>query len=239
MGDDLLDTGTDMVLLEQIAFELQADSLLQRLHLDAQSSDAERVRELIGEAQAIGRPKALYRVAYVEERGDDYVVVDGVRLTSRVLRVNLESTYRVFPFVATCGRELEDWSNGISDMLESFWAGAIKEAVLGAAIRALGEDLNKRFQPGRTSAMNPGSLEDWPMKEQQQLFRLLGDPERTIGVRLSDSFLMVPVKSVSGLRFPSETSFENCQLCPREGCPGRRAPYDRDLYERKYRRAVP
>lgn len=234
-----MDTGKNNVLLTQIGFELDVDGLLKRLHLDEQGSDAARVRELAAEAQAIGRPKVLYRAAYIDERGDDYVVVDGIRLTSRILRVNLENTYRVFPFVATCGRELKDWSDGISDMLESYWAGGIKEAVLGAAFRAFGEDLAGRFHPGRTSSMNPGSLEDWPMPEQKQLFRLLGDPEEAIGVTLSDSFLMVPVKSVSGLRFASETSFENCQLCPRERCPGRRAPYDRDLYERKYRSAVP
>jgi hypothetical protein len=56
-------------------------------------------------------------------------------------------------------------------------------------------------------------------------------------VELTDSFLMVPNKSVSGLRFPTETSVENCQLCPREVCPGRRTPYDPKLYEQRYQQA--
>jgi len=50
---------------------------------------------------------------------------------------------------------------------------------------------------------------------------------------------MVPVKSVSGILFPTEESFASCQLCPREVCPGRRAPYDPDLYDAKYRLRQP
>ena len=51
---------------------------------------------------------------------------------------------------------------------------------------------------------------------------------------LTDTFLMVPIKSVSGIFFPTEVSFESCQLCPRENCIGRRAPYDPALVK-KYR----
>ncbi len=32
----------------------------------------------------------------------------------------------------------------------------------------------------------------------------------------------------------SFVNFERCQLCQRENCPGRRAPYDGKLYIRKY-----
>ena len=49
---------------------------------------------------------------------------------------------------------------------------------------------------------------------------------------------MSPIKSVSGILFPTEVTYENCQLCPRDLCPGRRAPYDKALYERKYRKAA-
>jgi hypothetical protein len=50
-----------------------------------------------------------------------------------------------------------------------------------------------------------------------------------------DSLMMDPVQSISGIIFPTETSFESCQLCPRENCPGRRAAYDKNLYEKKYK----
>ena len=49
---------------------------------------------------------------------------------------------------------------------------------------------------------------------------------------------MVPTKSVSGILFPAEETFASCQLCPRDDCPNRRAPYDPELFERKYRAPV-
>jgi hypothetical protein len=86
--------------------------------------------------------------------------------------------------------------------------------------------------------MSPGRVPYWPLTQQRPLFELLGNPKDTVGVRLTQSCLMVPNKSVSGIRFPTEESFETCQLCPREGCPGRKAPYDSGLYDRRYRLAV-
>ena len=224
----------ETIVLDAIAFEPNMGALLRSLHLESESKHAERVRALAAAAQAVARPKAVYREAYVEARDEGAVTVDGVRLTSHVLRVNLEQAQRVFPYVATCGRELEAWAEGIEDMLERYYADTIMEAALRTAQRAFEADLEARYVPGRTSAMNPGSLPDWPLREQVPLFSLLGAPRQAIGVELTDSYLMLPIKSVSGLRFPTEVRFENCQLCPRPQCPGRHAPYDKDLYEKRY-----
>ncbi len=222
--------------LDGIAFDVRADSLAQTMRIDGQPHYRERLARLVEEARAIARPRAMYRIAYIESKGDDEVVIDGVSLKSRVLRVNLEEAHRVFPFVATCGRELEAWARAIDDMLERFWADAIMEAALRAALGAFGEHLSTHVHPGRTATMNPGSLADWPLEQQRELFRLLGNPREAIGVELTDTCLMVPIKSVSGLRFPREVAYENCQLCSRNPCPGRRAPYVPDLYERRFAR---
>jgi len=77
------------------------------------------------------------------------------------------------------------------------------------------------------SFMAPGSLPDWPLEEQKPLFNLLGNVKAAIGVNLTDSLLMLPVKSISGIYFPVEASFYSCQLCPRQKCEGRKARYDK------------
>ena len=223
------------VVLDNMSFQLDLDLLMKRLRIKRESTYADDLKQIVSEAQAIARPKALYKVVFIESKGDDYVVIDGLTLTSRVLRVNLEQAHRVFPFVATCGTELEDWSNSMDDMLQRYWGDTIKEMALRSAIRDLNAHLVERYRPGRTSTMSPGSLADWPLQAQRALFAILGDPKDAIGVQLSDSLLMIPTKSVSGIRFPTEESFESCQLCPRESCPGRRAPYDKGLYDRRYR----
>jgi len=79
------------------------------------------------------------------------------------------------------------------------------------------------------SCMSPGSLKDWAIEEQRSLFSILGDVEGFIGVRLNETLIMIPNKSLSGIYFPTEIPFYSCQLCQREDCSTRKAPYDENL----------
>jgi hypothetical protein len=45
---------------------------------------------------------------------------------------------------------------------------------------------------------------------------------------------VVNPKSVSGIYFPTETSFHICWLCPRRDRPGRGAPYEEHLWAERY-----
>jgi cobalamin-dependent methionine synthase I len=223
------------IIINDIPLTLDVRALHKRLHVGPGSAEADELQALVDQAQRIGRPKALGGIAYIDERGDDYVVLDAVRFSSRILAVNMQRAHRAFPYIATCGLELQEWADALSDPVQSYWSEAIREQALGCAAKALDALLDARFSPGHTARMNPGSLTDWPLREQRQLFHLLGDPQAAIGVRLTASLLMIPTKTVSGIRFPTEATFESCQLCPRIACPGRRAPYDPELYDRQYK----
>ncbi len=226
------------ILVRPASFKVDLEELKKSLHIKEETSYLQDLLHLTGESEQIARPKALYKLAFVDEKGENYVVIEGARFKSHILRVNLERAQRVFPYVVTCGMELEDWANQINDVLHRYWAETIKEMALRFAHRAMEAHLMERYRPGKLSRMSPGSLADWPIHEQRPLFELLGDTRERIGVHLLESLLMVPTKSVSGIRFPTEESFESCQLCPRETCPNRRAPYDPGLYGRKYQKSA-
>ena len=222
------------IVLDAIPFSLDRAELASRLGMpDAGPLDPD-LEALIQRAEKVARPKAVFTVSFIDERTDGQTVIDGIRFESRVLQVNLDPIHRVFPHVVSCGTEIQQWSEGISDPVESFWADAIKELALRSAVEHFQAHVRAAYALGRVSHMNPGSLPDWPLPQQRPLFQLLGEVEALIGVRLTESFLMLPTKSISGILFPAETSFESCELCPREVCPGRRAPYDPTLYERRY-----
>ena len=70
-----------------------------------------------------------------------------------------------------------------------------------------------------------------PIEQQKQLFSLFGNVEDLMRVKLIDSFLVIPNKSVSGLCLSTEIRFESCQLCARRICTERRTPYDKNLLE--------
>jgi hypothetical protein len=225
---------TEPILLDRIPFNVDPVQLIELLHVQKGDRDYEDLEKLIEEARTIAKPRAIYKVAFIESRGYDHVVMEGIEFKSRVLAVNLEKAHRAFPFAATCGMELENWEKSYTDRLARHWIEAIKGVALGQALRAFENHLEEKFLPGQTSMMNPGSILDWPIQEQKPLFKLLGDVKAATGIELTGELLMIPSMSVSGIRFQTEQRFESCQLCPWENCPARRAPYQPGLYQRKY-----
>ncbi|MCK7477449.1 MAG: hypothetical protein M0C28_08135 [Candidatus Moduliflexus flocculans] len=195
---------------------------------------AGELSEMLARALPTARPRAAFRVTTVDSMGDAHVLIMGVRFDSTVLRVNLTDAQIVYPFVATCGAELEEWSRSITGTLHAFWADTIMLLALGSAMTALETHLKDKVGPAQLSCMNPGSLEDWPLSQQQPLFDLLGSVSETLGVRLSSHMLLYPLKSVTGIQYVGGEHFVNCSLCPRQNCPTRRADYDRSLYGKKY-----
>ncbi len=226
----------DPTILDEIAWQIDRPQLMQQLGIKEGDGYAEKAEGLAAEAEAAGRPKAMYRASLIKSRAEDRVVIEGRTFKSRVLAVNLEEVHRVFPFVATCGVELEEWSSTFTSVLDKFWADAIKGMALGASVLAMLEHIEAQHHPGNLSMMNPGSIESWSISEQRALFSLLGTPEDSVGVELMESCFMKPSMSTSGMWFPTEHHFENCMLCPMENCPGRRAPYDEELYDTKYKK---
>jgi len=225
-----------MEVLNDIAFQLDVDTLLARLHTDKESEDAKDIQHLIERVAPLIKPKALYEVSYIQYKGCDTVNIGAITFTSRVLRVNLDKVERVFPYIATCGRELEKIVAATDDFMRRFWLDTIKDIALEASSKYLSNYLKRRYALGQMSSMSPGagSQDLWPIEQQKQLFSIFGNVEDLIGVKLTDSFLMIPNKSLSGIYFPTEIKFESCQLCPRKGCPSRRAPYEKNLLEAKY-----
>lgn len=220
-----------MEILTDIPVEFGLDALLQRIHVDADSEDAQAFESLLDQARAVARPKAIYGMCFVDARGADTVTVAGATFTSRVLRANLDQVQRVFPYVVTCGAELDRIPLEPGDMLAAYWLDAIKTAALTCGIRYLHDHMIRRHALGHTSVMSPGSgdADLWPIEQQKILFQVLGDVRQAIGVELTDSCLMMPNKTVSGIRFPTEVDFRSCRLCHRERCPSRVAAYDPQL----------
>jgi hypothetical protein len=222
------------VVLDDIDFKVDRPRLFGRLGVEPGDDLCAELEALVSDAERIGRPRLVYRAADIDGRGEGGIVIDGVPFASRVLAFSLDPVQRVFPYVLSCGPELQAWSEGVADPLAGYVAETIKELSLVSATERLLAHVEETFRVGPTSIMNPGSLADWPLREQAPLFRLLGDVAGAIGVTLRESFVMHPAKSVSGILFPTDGAFASCQLCPREACPNRRAPYDPGLFERRY-----
>lgn len=223
-----------MQVFTHIPVQFNPDALSSKLHIGEHGQDAADLHRLIELVAPVVNPKALFATCDVQARTENSVQVGGAVFASRALRVNLDKAERVFPFIVTCGRELDEIGVPREDILLGYWLDELKSVALDAAHKHLFSHLKRHCEQTCITSMNPGAgdRDVWPIEQQRQLFSLLGDTEKSVGVRLTDSCLMVPNKSISGIIFPAETEFEVCRLCHRKGCPGRTAPFDGTLYDR-------
>ena len=217
-----------MKKLENIPVNLDMEELKTKLK-KKEVLDWDHFQNLLETANPLISAKAVYKVGYIREKGENSVDIDGIVLRSRVLRNNLDQVERVFPYVVTIGAILEEKAGACNDLMDKYYLDLIGNIALTRAMSFLADHLRSEFAIKGLSYMSPGSLKDWPIEEQKPLFSILGDSVSTIGVRLNKSLLMIPRKSVSGIYFPTEITFLSCQLCPRENCIGRRAPYNETL----------
>ncbi len=213
-----------------VPFALDAAALAQKMKISASLLDEFQV--LVVQAAAVACPKVLWREAYVEALGDDTVTIDGVVFRSDAMRHNLDRIGRVFAYVATCGREVNELPIAKNDFVQGAWLHFIKLELLKVCLPALRAQINQHFGMEQLSAMNPGSGDEdvWTIDQQVGLFSLFGDVEAQVGVRLTESYLMAPDVSVSGILFAADRAYQNCQLCRREHCPNRSAPFDASLW---------
>lgn len=222
-----------MKTLTRIPFKIDRQVLLQRLHLDPDMDYAAEILALADTAELTGRPKAIYGQARIDHKLEDGIVVRGVRFTSHAMARTLKNVDVIYPYVCSCGSELDDIPVPDDGGFGRFGLDVIKEMALWQAAEALKIQLIREFNLEKKASMNPGSGDRtlWAIEEQEHLFRLLGDVKSAIGVTLTASSLMRPNKSVSGFYFKTDEDYHNCQLCKREACPNRQSPFDPLLWK--------
>ena len=139
-------------VLDNIPVTLEPEKVMKRLRVRGREAQIEEmVRELIDIALPVARPRAVYAVLPINDRTDNTVDIAGVRLTSRVLKINLDKVNRVFPYVATCGREMHELTEPSTDLLRAYCLDIIKMMVLGSAMTYLTKYIDNRYQPGQMS----------------------------------------------------------------------------------------
>jgi len=218
-------------VLDDFPVELSLEKTLERLKLNEGRSQTLGVEDVFKTAAVLIHTRAIYGVAYVSKCSLGKIEIDGIEFRSRVLAKNLERIERVFPYVLTIGDSLENTARSSESMTRRLVLETVGDLALGSGLEHVQRHISEQYGLETTSNMGPGQL-DWPIEQQRELFSLLGHVKDAIGVTLTGSLMMVPRKSISGIIFPTEETFISCQLCQRNKCPSRKAPFDRALSEK-------
>ena len=191
------------------------------------------VRAVGDMAAAVARPRFCYMLADgTLDLVRDTLTIGGTELhVGRIISRQLHGSEAFALFVATAGAEFEDLQMRLKDdddMVRTFIADSFGSVIAERTADIMEECLQGELD-GRgwrhTNRFSPGYC-GWHVSEQQRLFPLFG-VERPCGVRLTESSLMVPIKSVSGVigLGPGVRKLEySCGLCDYKDCYKRKRP---------------
>jgi hypothetical protein len=195
---------------------------------------SEIVEGVINEAETICDIKAEYRIFdRVEFISESKVIkVNDIEFNvNKIIYGQIKKSELIVIFLCTAGEEICLRSRKLmkeGDLLRGYIYDVIGSEIVEAAADKMHDELEKIMHAsgkGITNRYSPGYC-DWDVVEQQKLFRLM--PDNFCDISLSESSLMYPFKSVSGIigtggnvkRLPYA-----CHLCDMEDCIYRRKKY--------------
>jgi hypothetical protein len=194
-------------VVDPLAIEVSRPMVLLRLGYRRPSQVPEKTSRLLDEVIARARglldPKAVYDIVDVAVPEPGVVAIGGtLRARSASVHVRLAGCRRAVVFAATVGPAVERWGHELLDAGE-MTRGLLADTYASSAAIALGLEVEtiatrllaeeglaatKRYAPG---------YGDWPLSDQGPLCALVD--ARRIGITLTEEFLMIPAKSISGV----------------------------------------
>ncbi len=189
-------------LVNSFDFHLSIEDVLKGQGIDpvrASSRLFEIAESVIAEAQSLLKPAALYTVARVTEFEHQRISFESGAFEGPLVARAMAGADHLNISLCTIGEGLDNRVSAMMDdnpvnaiALDGAGISAIRkvsqtvEDLISSEACALDLALGMRAQPGQ---------EGWPIEQQRQVFTTL--PADQIGVRLTESCLMIPRKSVS------------------------------------------
>jgi hypothetical protein len=192
-----------------------------------------KVQAWTKELVSVVKPALVYSVepvAGVTEAGLE--LENGQVFESAKVADSLQDCRALVCFVGTLGAELDETLNTLSSR-KKYSEAAVVDAVGSVGAESLVEHFHRQTEArlrreghGVTLRFSPGYC-DWPLGEQVKLFELV--EAQTVGVKLLESCLMQPGKSVSGVFGITKKASAQplpphnpCLSCPQAHCKARR-----------------
>ncbi|MBQ6509084.1 MAG: hypothetical protein IJI07_06385, partial [Flexilinea sp.] len=187
------------------------------------------IYDCIDEVNAAAVPKFIcerFPLSRSEETGFQ---AGGLRFSSRSLQRNLAGCQEVFLFAATLGIAVDTLIRRAA-MLDAA-KGLVMQAAAAAAIEAFCDEENDRLREQVEAEglflrprFSPG-YGDLSLDCQRDFLRVL-KAQKNIGLTLTDSGLMVPIKSVTAIigisSIPTPCHHQGCEECNKTDCAFRR-----------------
>jgi hypothetical protein len=179
------------------------------------------VHEVLGDIGRICKARYMYALLPGKVQDSVSVSIQGVVFrTGRKITSYLDEADHFCAFVTTAGKEYDAYKDDLrvrGDFVREYIADAIGSVIAEACVAKISEELTCENIP-QTYPYSPGYC-GWNLTEQRKLFSLF--PDSPCGIQLTDSCLMMPIKSISGIMATGSNIRRQdygCVLCEIKNC---------------------
>lgn len=146
-----------------------------------------------------------YRVVNVQYSPSEssVLVIGNIKLhTDRIITSQLKKSEKAAIFLCTIGNQMEKWGKQLladGDSIKSYLVDVIASVLVESIADKLHAHIGNEYRKlglNKTNRYSPGYC-NWSVAEQQKIFSFF--PENFCNVKLTDSSLMIPIKSISGI----------------------------------------
>jgi hypothetical protein len=205
----------------------QIESVMGYKQGESQEHISDLISEVLKESEAICNIKAEYRILPGVHFNDIEKTIEINHLVFQIKKIVyglIKKSDSIAIFLCTAGEGIGIRSKKAmkeGDLLKGYIYDVIGSEIVESTADLMQKELEKTMiSSGKkiTNRYSPGYC-GWDVAEQHKLFRLV--PYNFCGIRLTESALMVPIKSISGIIGIGENVKFNqytCNLCDSKNC---------------------
>lgn len=185
------------------------------------------IDDYINKANDLLQPKAGYitkKITKLDRKNGRVILEEDTLEVGKIIAAQLKNTESIVLFQCTIGDKVELYSEELfnkGDSLEGYIVNLSGSEFAESTADFIHSEIRKLAEKNQlqvTNRFSPGYC-NWNVNEQFKLFGLF--PENFCGISLTDSALMKPIKSVSGLiGIGTDVKFQgySCSKCDDEQC---------------------
>ena len=185
------------------------------------------IQEVLNEAAGFSDIRGGYTMVSDIRISDDkknVLLGDKLILTDKIIASSLREAETVIIFLFTAGIQYEIRSRDLmrhDDQIKGYVVDTLGSIVVELAVDRLRQDLENQLAASSLKMTNPYSPGycGWPVSDQSKLFSFF--PDGFAGITLSESSLMIPIKSVSGIIGAGKKAKKRayrCEICDLATC---------------------
>jgi hypothetical protein len=194
------------IIVDPFSLDINREQIFQELGYAENAIPecfSEQIDEILRSYPGLCDIRAAYRIVDVTAHKDHGLLINNILFDlNKIIAFQLKGSGKLAIFICTIGAKMENWCSQLfseGDGVKAHFVDTIASAAIEKATDILHDHIEQKMLEiglSVTNRFSPGYC-GWSVSEQHLLFSFF--PHGSCGIKLTESALMIPRKSTSGI----------------------------------------